>query len=133
MDLGASGNCRRPGRVLLDRSLRPRIPAGITRPCAGGLFYRDRDRGSLCGLCDDVVTDDIGAENRDDKQDAGFITAQKKGTWCAIPAPHELGITDNGYITMKTNGTMRFPGPTAQSCGRCVTRGSGGTCSFAGR
>jgi hypothetical protein len=30
-------------------------------------------------------------------EDAGFITAQKKGAWCAIPAPHELGIRDRYY------------------------------------
>ena len=71
---------------LLDRSLEPQIAAGITRPCAGGLFYRDRVRGSLCGLCEDMITDEIGAETGTENEDAGFITAQKKGTWCAIPA-----------------------------------------------
>ncbi|MGB8219159.1 MAG: hypothetical protein WCE46_02110 [Methanoregula sp.] len=82
---------------LLDRSLEPQIAAGITQPCAGGLFYRDRVRGSLCGLFEDVVTDEIGAETGMISGDAGFITAQKKRTWCAIPAPHELGITDRYY------------------------------------
>jgi hypothetical protein len=82
---------------LLDRSLEPQIAAGITRPCAGGLFYRDRVRGSLCGLCEDMITDEIGAETGTENEDAGFITAQKKGTWCAIPAPHELGLRDRYY------------------------------------
>jgi hypothetical protein len=81
----------------LDQSLEPQIAAGITRPCAGGLFYQERIRGSLCGLCEDKVTDDIDVETGIVSGDAGFITAQKKGAWCAIPAPHELGITDTYY------------------------------------
>lgn len=81
----------------LDRSLEPQIVAGIIRPCAGGLFYRDRVRGSLCGICENIVTDEIGAETGTVSEDAGFITAQKKGAWCAIPAPHELGIADRYY------------------------------------
>ncbi|MGA2699280.1 MAG: hypothetical protein ABSE74_06540 [Methanoregula sp.] len=81
----------------LDRSLAPQLAAGITRPCAGGLFYRDRVRGSLCGLCEDIVTDEIGVETGTVSEDAGFITAQKKETWCAVPAPHELGIRDRYY------------------------------------
>jgi hypothetical protein len=82
---------------LLDRSLEPQITAGVTRPCAGGLFCRDRIRESLCGLCKDKVTDEIGAETGTVREDAGFIIAQKKGAWCAIPAPHELGIIDRYF------------------------------------
>ena len=81
----------------LDRSLEPQLTAGITRPCAGGLFCRDRVRGSLCGLCGDTVTTEIGVETGTIREDAGLITAQKKGAWCAIPAPHELGIADRYY------------------------------------
>ena len=87
---------------LLDRSLEPQITAGITRLCAGGLFYRDRIRGSLCGLCKEIVTDEIGAETGTMREDAVFITAQKKGAWCAIPAPHQSGSL-TVTITMKTN------------------------------
>ena len=87
---------------LLDRSLEPQIAAGITLPCAGGLFYRDRVRRSLCGLCNDKVTDEIGAETGTVHEDAGFIMAQKKGAWCAIPARTSSG-SETGTITMKRN------------------------------
>ncbi len=81
----------------LDRSLAPQLAAGITRPCAGGLFCGNRILGSLCGLCGDTVTDEIGVETGTIRGDAGLIAAQKKGVWCAIPAPHELGIVDGYY------------------------------------
>jgi len=81
----------------LEQSLAPQVAAGISRPCAGGLFYRDRIRASLCGLSDTLVTDEISVETAQLQDDAGQIVAQKKGAWCAIPAPHEIGITDGYY------------------------------------
>ncbi|MEN6395135.1 MAG: hypothetical protein ABFC78_01470 [Methanoregula sp.] len=81
----------------LDQSLAPQVAAGIDRPCAGGLFYQDRIRASLCGLCDTAVTDEIDVETTRLQEDAGQIVTQKKGAWCAIPAPHEIGITDKYY------------------------------------
>jgi hypothetical protein len=81
----------------LERSLAPQLTAGITRPCAGGLFCGERLRESLFGLSGDTVTDEIAVETGTVREDAGRIAAQKKGVWCAIPAPHELGIADGYY------------------------------------
>jgi len=81
----------------LDRSLAPQIAAGITRPCAGGLFCGERLRKSLCGISGNTITDEICVETGTVSEDAALIVSQKKGVWCAIPAPHDLGITDGYY------------------------------------
>ncbi|MFA5236676.1 MAG: hypothetical protein WC362_02340 [Methanoregula sp.] len=81
----------------LDRSLVPQIAAGITRPCAGGLFCGEKVRRSLCGLKGETITDEIGVESGSLREDADLIVGLKKGAWCALPAPHELGIADRYY------------------------------------
>jgi hypothetical protein len=83
----------------LDLSLAPELSAGITHPCAGGLFCRDRMCESLAGLnaAGDTVTGDLHADTALLAQDARLLAAQRKDVWCALPAPRSLGITDRYY------------------------------------
>ena len=83
----------------LDRSLAPQLAAGITHPCAGGLFCRDRVLGQLTGLNkkQDTATGEIDIEGSALAEDAAMLAAQKKKVWCALPAPHALGLTDAYY------------------------------------
>ena len=84
---------------MFDLSLTPQLEAGITTPCAGGLFCRDRVVGSLRGLNEkrDTITGEIDNEGTVLAADAAMLAAQKKNVWCALPAPSELGITDDYY------------------------------------
>jgi len=84
---------------MLDLSLAPQLEAGITAPCAGGLFCRDRVVGSLVGLNEkrDTITGEIDGEGTVLVADAAMLAAQKKNVWCALPAPSEMGLTDAYY------------------------------------
>lgn len=81
----------------LDQSLAPQIPAGIGTPCAGGRFYADRICGSVEGITENRATGELHADTPDIIEDAAAIVVQKKGAWCAMPAPHALSITDAYY------------------------------------
>jgi hypothetical protein len=83
----------------LDTSLAPQLAAGITTPCAGGLFCRDRVLGQLTGLNrkQDTITGEIDTEGTALAEDAALLAAQKKNIRCALPAPSELGIVDTYY------------------------------------
>jgi len=81
----------------LDRTLAPQIPAGILSPCAGGKFYADRILQCIAGISDRRATGELYLDTADLIEDAAGIVVQKKGSWCAIPAPHVLGITDTYY------------------------------------
>jgi len=81
----------------LDRSLSPQLSAGIMSPCAGGRFYRNRIMACMQGIEDGKATAEISLDPHEIIQDAAGIVAQKKGAWCALPAPHVLGITDVFY------------------------------------
>ena len=70
---------------------------GILTPCAGGLFYRKRVLESIRGIVDGKTTGEIHFESRDIIEDAAGIVVQKKGSWCALPAPHMLAIADRYY------------------------------------
>ena len=82
---------------LLDQSLEPQISAGIMVPCAGGRFYKNRIMGCLLGVDGRKATGEIGLDPHPVSEDAAGIVVQKKGAWCALPAPHVLGITDAYY------------------------------------
>jgi hypothetical protein len=84
---------------MLDLSLAPQLEAGIGAPCAGGLFFRERVVGSLTGLNEkrDTITGEIDSEGTALAVDAAMLVVQKKTVWCALPAPSELGITDDYY------------------------------------
>jgi hypothetical protein len=81
---------------LLDRSLAPQVAAGIGTPCAGGKFYADRIRQCIAGIIDNRATGELHIDTAAIIEDAAGIVVQKKGAWCAIPAPHVLGI-ENAY------------------------------------
>jgi hypothetical protein len=81
----------------LDQSLTPQISAGITMPCSGGKFYQDRIMACLDGIQDNQAVDEISIRTSAIIEDAVSIVAQKKGVWCALPAPHALGIRDSYY------------------------------------
>jgi hypothetical protein len=82
---------------LLDQSLEPQISAGIMAPCAGGRFYKNRIMQCLLGVDGGKATGEIGLDPQAISEDAAGIVVQKKGAWCALPAPHILGITDTYY------------------------------------
>jgi len=82
---------------LLDQSLTPQISAGIMAPCAGGRFYKNRIMQCLLGVDGRKATGEIGLDLHATSEDAAGIVVQKKGAWCALPAPHVLGITDTYY------------------------------------
>ena len=82
---------------LLDQSLAPQVSAEITTPCAGGLFYKNRIMECLLGVEDGETTDEIGLNLRAVIEDAAGMVMQKKNTWCAMPAPHILGIRNMYY------------------------------------
>jgi hypothetical protein len=82
---------------LLDQSLEPQVTAGIMAPCAGGRFYKNRILQCLIGIDGREATGEIGMDPREISEDAAGIAGQKKGAWCALPAPHVLGIADAFY------------------------------------
>jgi len=82
---------------LLDQSLTPQLAAGIISPCAGGRFYKNRIMECLAGVKESRVTSEIHLNPHAIIEDAAGIVLQKKGTSCALPAPHLLGITDTYY------------------------------------
>jgi hypothetical protein len=81
----------------LDRSLDPQLAAGITIPCAGGRFYADRIRSCLSGMQDTVVREEIDIQTTALIEDVAAVVARKTGCWCALPAPHGLGLRDVYY------------------------------------
>jgi hypothetical protein len=81
----------------LDRSLAQQLAAGITIPCAGGRFYADRIRSCLNGIQDNVVRGEIDIQTGALTGDAAASVARKTGCWCALPAPHGLGLRDGYY------------------------------------
>jgi len=81
----------------LDQSLAPQLPAGIGTPCAGGRFYAERIRDCIEGITENRATGELHADTPDIIEDAAAIVVQKKDAWCAMPAPHALGILDEYY------------------------------------
>ena len=83
---------------LLEQSLAPQLPAGVQLPCAGGKFYAQRLKDCLHGVRDGRITDELGLDPGAVIEDAAGIVVQKKGAWCALPAPRDLGLTDRFYL-----------------------------------
>jgi hypothetical protein len=81
----------------LDRSMAPQVSADIGLPCAGGKFYADRIRQCLAGITNNRAVGEIHVDTPAIIEDAAGIVVQKKGAWCALPAPHLLGIEDHFY------------------------------------
>lgn len=82
---------------LLDQSLVPQVTAGIGLPCAGGKFYASRLKECLSGLQGNRAAGELYVDSSPLIEDAAGIVVQKKGAWCAMPAPDLLGITDDFY------------------------------------
>lgn len=78
----------------LGESLLPQKDAGIGTLCAGGMFYADRIRQSIAGIADARATGELHADTEAVIEDAAGIVVQARGAWCALPAPHALGIED---------------------------------------
>ena len=81
----------------LFQSFDPQLSAGISRPCAGGKFCADRIRTSLLGVTSGRATDEIAVRTEALIEDAAGIVMQKRNSWCALPAPHVLGLIDCYY------------------------------------
>lgn len=95
-----AGNRGKKGDLIsfkLDEALKHQISAGITSPCIGGIFYKDRVMDCLIGVDNLRVVDEIAAQADEVESDARGIASQVKNIWCALPAPHALGITDAYY------------------------------------
>ena len=85
---------------LLDRSMAPQLEAGIGMPCAGGKFYADRLLASIDGIADRKAIRELHADTPAIIEDAAGIVVQRRKSWCALPAPHVLAITDAYYNDM---------------------------------
>lgn len=81
----------------LDQSLAPQITAAIGSPCAGGKFYTDRILKCMAGIRDNKAVGELHIDTPAITEDAAGIVVQKKGAWCAMPAPRVLGIVDAHY------------------------------------
>ena len=79
------------------RSFIPQREAAIGIPCAGGKFMKDRVLECLIGVTEGKAMDELGIRGHALVEDGYAITAEKKASWCALPAPHLLGITDTYY------------------------------------
>jgi len=82
---------------LLDQSLAPQLDAEIITPCAGGKFYAGRIRQCMSGILDNKAVGELHVDTPAIVEDAAGIVVQKKGAWCAMPAPHLLGFVDTYY------------------------------------
>src|SRR5512137_955292 len=81
----------------LDQSLAPQVSAEIGSPCAGGKFYTGRIRQCIAGIRENKAVSELHVDTPAIIEDAAGIVVQKRGVWCAIPAPHILGIGDSFY------------------------------------
>jgi hypothetical protein len=81
----------------LFQSFAPQLLAGIGHPCAGGRFCSSRIESSLLGVVNGRATDEIAIDTSALIEDAAGIVVQKRNSWCALPAPHVLGLIDGYY------------------------------------
>lgn len=82
---------------FLGQALAPQADAGISIPCTGGKFYGNRLLSSFAGIEEGIITGETGISVDDLVADATEIAIQKKGVWCAAPAPHLLNLADTYY------------------------------------
>ena len=81
----------------LTRSLAPQLEAGIGFPCAGGLFMQDRILECMAGAAKGRVTDELSVRTGQLAEDGYTVAAMYRNGWCALPAPHRLGLADAYY------------------------------------
>lgn len=77
--------------------LQDQVTAGITTTCSGGLFYQDRVLAALEGIRDKKAVGELHVTTRDVIEDAAGIVLAVKRSWCALPSPCMLGITDTYF------------------------------------
>ncbi len=90
-------DCRHYHVPARSRRSAPQVVSEIGLPCAGGKFYADRIRQCIAGIEGSKAVGEIHADIPAIIEDAAGIVVQKKGSWCAVPAPHVLGIRDAYY------------------------------------
>lgn len=81
----------------LFQSLSPQIAAGIGSPCAGGKFLQERILDCIIGVSKKRAIDELGVRKAALAEDGYGIAAQRRNAWCALPAPHALGIVDTYF------------------------------------
>lgn len=84
-------------RFRILQSLAPQLEHAIDIPCAGGKYLRDRIITSLTGITGGKATGDIFADTGLLAEDASAVAGERRGTWCALPAPHLLLLSDHYY------------------------------------
>ena len=81
----------------LEQGLIPQLDSGVTLPCAGGRWYRERWLGALTGVEGTDITGEMGCDPRHLIQDADDMNRMQKNLWLAVPSPRELGLTDRYF------------------------------------
>ena len=81
----------------LEEGLQHQLDAGVTSPCAGGRFYRDRLLDSLIGVEGTVMTGEMGYDTFPLVHDTDDLNTMGKNLWLAVPSPLDLGLTDQYY------------------------------------
>ena len=82
---------------FLEEGLVPQLDAGVTFPCAGGRFYRQRWLDALTGIEDSVITAEPGCDATQLVADAVDLGRIRKNLRVAIPAPHVLALKDQYF------------------------------------
>ena len=85
--------CHVPARPVA----RPAGDRGNRVSLCRGKFYADRIRQCITGIRNNRAVGELHIDTPAIIEDAAGIVVQRKGAWCAIPAPHVLGIEDAYY------------------------------------
>src|SRR5665811_2518975 len=93
---------------LLDQSLAPQVAAGISAPCAGGRFYKNRVMECLFGVEGGKATDEVYLNYQAILEDAAKIVVQKTVPGVPCPLPIFSGSLIRS-IMMNLSGTMQSP------------------------
>lgn len=81
----------------ITQALAPQLGAGITAPCAGGIFYKTRLLSSFTGIEERIIIGETEVVGSEIIADCMELACMKKRVWCALPAPHILSISDSYY------------------------------------
>jgi len=82
---------------LLEVGLIPQQDAGVTLPCAGGIFYGERWKESFLGLTGGQITGELDVMPDYVSDDAMRIREISATCRVALPAPHQLSLADRYY------------------------------------
>lgn len=81
----------------LEEGLQHQLDAGVSYPCAGGRFYRDRLLDSLIGVEGTVMTGEMGWDAVPLVHDIDDLNTMGKNLWLSVPSPLDLGLTDQYF------------------------------------